>query len=305
MDSEDYFSVNVRSVDGFQGSEEDVIIISTVRCNGRGSVGFLSNHQRTNVALTRARYCLWILGNGSTLLNSGSIWRDLIVDAKDRGCFHNVSEDKNLAQAAMGALIELRQLDSLFNMDSFLFNDTKWQVKFNDTFLETIASFGDAKICKEVVAILLKLSSGWRKDGNNKVKLEGTSMLLEVYEVTQNMCLIWAVDIVVENSLCIQVIKIWDVLPDTKIEQLAKMLVEKVYGNYTVNMMNRCKEKRVEGNLTLPVTWPMNSDTDQSWSLTNQLAALSLRNQSKSSSSRRASSVWDGDTRSHGRGSRW
>lgn len=62
------------------------------------------------------------------MLNSGSIWRDLIVDAKDRGCFHNVSEDKNLAQAAMGALIELRQLDSLFNMDSFLFNDTKWQV---------------------------------------------------------------------------------------------------------------------------------------------------------------------------------
>ncbi|KAL7614112.1 hypothetical protein Lser_V15G07023 [Lactuca serriola] len=247
MDSEDYFSVNVRSVDGFQGSEEDVIIISTVRCNGRGSVGFLSNHQRTNVALTRARYCLWILGNGSTLLNSGSIWRDLIVDAKDRGCFHNVSEDKNLAQAAMGALIELRQLDSLFNMDSFLFNDTKWQVKFNDTFLETIASFGDTKICKEVVTILLKLSSGWRKDGNNKVNLEGTSMLLEVYEVTQNLCLIWAVDIVVQNSLCIQVIKIWDVLPATKNEQLAKILVEKVYGNYTVNMMNRCKEKRVEG----------------------------------------------------------
>ncbi|XP_075086500.1 putative helicase MAGATAMA 3 [Nicotiana tabacum] len=50
------FSVNIRSVDGFQGGEEDVIIISTVRCNGSGSVGFLSNLQRANVALTRARY---------------------------------------------------------------------------------------------------------------------------------------------------------------------------------------------------------------------------------------------------------
>lgn len=50
------FSVNVSSVDGFQGSEEDVIIISTVRSNGNGSIGFLSNLQRTNVGLTRARY---------------------------------------------------------------------------------------------------------------------------------------------------------------------------------------------------------------------------------------------------------
>lgn len=49
------FSVNVRSVDGFQGGEEDVIIISTVRCNVNGSIGFLSNRQRANVALTRAR----------------------------------------------------------------------------------------------------------------------------------------------------------------------------------------------------------------------------------------------------------
>ena len=61
-------------------------------------------------------------------MNSGSIWKYIVVNAKDRGRFYNASEDKNLAQAAMGALIELRQLDSLFNMDSFLFNDTKWQV---------------------------------------------------------------------------------------------------------------------------------------------------------------------------------
>ena len=55
-DAKDKFSVNVRSVDGFQGGEEDIIIISTVRCNGNGSIGFLENLQRTNVALTRARY---------------------------------------------------------------------------------------------------------------------------------------------------------------------------------------------------------------------------------------------------------
>ncbi|CAM8919419.1 unnamed protein product [Rhodiola kirilowii] len=76
-DSRTYCTVNVRSVDAYQGGEDDVIIISTVRSNIRGSVGFLSNHQRTNVALTRARHCLWILGNGQTLISSDSIWKKL------------------------------------------------------------------------------------------------------------------------------------------------------------------------------------------------------------------------------------
>ncbi|KMT16737.1 hypothetical protein BVRB_3g050200 [Beta vulgaris subsp. vulgaris] len=100
------FSVSVRSVDGFQGGEEDVIIISSVRSNGKGSVGFLSNHQRTNVALTRARHCLWIVGNGTTLINSESVWKELVVDAKLRGCFYNAEENKDLDKAITIALFD-------------------------------------------------------------------------------------------------------------------------------------------------------------------------------------------------------
>ncbi|GKD49162.1 hypothetical protein Tco_1278138 [Tanacetum coccineum] len=78
-------------------------------------------------------------------------------------------------------------------------------------------------------------------------------------------------------------------------------------------MLNRCKERRVDGNLMLPITWPMNSDSDQSWSLRNQLSALSLSNQTAAPSSSR-SCTWGvgnrksktyGDSKSHGRGSRW
>ncbi|GFZ18355.1 P-loop containing nucleoside triphosphate hydrolases superfamily protein [Actinidia rufa] len=122
------FSVSVRSVDGFQGGEEDLIIISTVRCNGRGSVGFLSDRQRANVALTRARHCLWILGNSATLINSGSVWKKLVLDAQARGCFYNANDDKNLAQAVEGALVELNQLDTLLKTDSLLFSNTRWKV---------------------------------------------------------------------------------------------------------------------------------------------------------------------------------
>ncbi|XP_058098091.1 uncharacterized ATP-dependent helicase C29A10.10c-like isoform X2 [Magnolia sinica] len=99
----EHFVVNVKSIDGFQGGEEDVIIMSTVRSNNNGSIGFLSDTQRTNTALTRARHCLWILGNGQTLIKSGSIWKKIVLDAKHRGCFFNAKEDESLSEEIIHA----------------------------------------------------------------------------------------------------------------------------------------------------------------------------------------------------------
>ncbi|KAL2504448.1 P-loop containing nucleoside triphosphate hydrolase superfamily protein [Abeliophyllum distichum] len=153
-DADTDFSVNVRSVDGFQGGEEDVIIISTVRCNGNGSIGFLSNCQRANVALTRARYCLWILGNSATLLNSGSVWKNLVLDSKDRGCFHNAFDDKNMKQAITSALVELGQLNLLYDMNSSLFQKADWKVCFSDEFSKSISKIQDIDVHKKVIFLM-------------------------------------------------------------------------------------------------------------------------------------------------------
>ena len=59
--------VTVRTVDGFQGQERDVIIISMVRDNDEGQIGFLSDLRRMNVAITRARMKLIVIGNSETL----------------------------------------------------------------------------------------------------------------------------------------------------------------------------------------------------------------------------------------------
>ncbi|WZZ53230.1 hypothetical protein YC2023_053337 [Brassica napus] len=106
LSSGQLLTLNVRSVDGFQGGEEDIIIISTVRSNGNGKVGFLSNRQRANVALTRARHCLWVVGNETTLALSGSIWGKLISESRSRGCFFEAADEKNLRDAMNEALLE-------------------------------------------------------------------------------------------------------------------------------------------------------------------------------------------------------
>lgn len=59
--------ITVHTVDGFQGQERDVIMISLVRANDKGQIGFLGDLRRMNVAITRARMKLIIIGDASTL----------------------------------------------------------------------------------------------------------------------------------------------------------------------------------------------------------------------------------------------
>ncbi len=60
--------ITINTVDGFQGQERDVILISLVRSNDEGQIGFLRDQRRMNVAITRARMKLIILGDKTTMV---------------------------------------------------------------------------------------------------------------------------------------------------------------------------------------------------------------------------------------------
>jgi len=68
----------IKTVDGFQGNEQDIIVISTVRSNDNGNIGFVKDHRRLNVAITRARFRLWVVGNMQTLARGDDMWKQFI-----------------------------------------------------------------------------------------------------------------------------------------------------------------------------------------------------------------------------------
>ncbi|VAI19196.1 unnamed protein product [Triticum turgidum subsp. durum] len=97
--------MEINTVDGFQGREVDILVLSTVRAsNSSGdrhhtgearSIGFVADVRRMNVALTRARFSLWIVGNARTL-QTNSHWASLLQNAKERNMLISVQKPYSL-----------------------------------------------------------------------------------------------------------------------------------------------------------------------------------------------------------------
>jgi regulator of nonsense transcripts 1 len=83
-----YDDVKIASVDGFQGSELDYIIFTCVRNNKKKSVGFLGDSRRLNVALSRARYGLILVGNVS-FMEQFWPWNEVIKYFRDQKAIVN------------------------------------------------------------------------------------------------------------------------------------------------------------------------------------------------------------------------
>ena len=83
--------ININTVDAFQGQERDVIAISFVRSNDKSEVGFLGDIRRTNVAMTRARKKLIMIGDSATL-GSHSFYNDLLDYVQNGGFYKSAFE---------------------------------------------------------------------------------------------------------------------------------------------------------------------------------------------------------------------
>ncbi|XP_073363520.1 uncharacterized protein [Aegilops tauschii subsp. strangulata] len=213
----DGFHVRLKSIEGFQGEEDDIIILSTVRSNGRGVLGFLADNQRTNVALTRARHCLWIVGNARTLL---------VLQVKQ----------------------ELDELDDLLNADSVVFTNTRWKnanhmlfplydafrdmcyfvrcflsymVILSDEFRKSFTKLKSPQLRREILQKLIKLGAGWRTTVKN-LDIPGASHLAKVYK--QNVA-------------------------------RTVQRFQNLFSMYTDDYLDHCRRVQTQGKLEVPMVW--------------------------------------------------
>jgi ATP-dependent RNA/DNA helicase IGHMBP2 len=84
--------IEIDSVDGFQGREKEVVIVSLVRSNREGEVGFLADTRRMNVALTRARRKLIVIGDSATITSHG-FYQRMVEYFESIGAYHSVWEE--------------------------------------------------------------------------------------------------------------------------------------------------------------------------------------------------------------------
>lgn len=85
--------MKITVVDNYQGEESDIILLSLVRSNENGNVGFLKTENRICVALSRAKYGLYVMGNMDNLYESGDLWKqikDTLVNQDSYGKYNCV-----------------------------------------------------------------------------------------------------------------------------------------------------------------------------------------------------------------------
>ena len=83
--------LSIQTVDGFQGQERDIMVIGLTRSNAAGEVGFLGEHRRMNVAMTRARMHLLVVGDSATL-GSDTFYADFIQHCEQAGAYRSCWE---------------------------------------------------------------------------------------------------------------------------------------------------------------------------------------------------------------------
>lgn len=121
-----YQEIEIASVDAFQGREKDIIIMSCVRSNEHQGIGFLNDPRRLNVALTRAKYGIIIVGNPK-VLSKQPLWNHLLNFYKEKKVL--VEGSLNNLKESMIQFAKPKKIVNTFNPGTHFMNNAMYDAK--------------------------------------------------------------------------------------------------------------------------------------------------------------------------------
>lgn len=86
------------------------------------------------------RHCLWFVGNGATLANSGSVWAALICNMKERGYYFDAVQNQSLATTILKVHIELNKIEDLLTSYPGKLQSARWKVSWEHNHISVIFS---------------------------------------------------------------------------------------------------------------------------------------------------------------------
>jgi hypothetical protein len=256
--------IKVCTIDGFQGQESDVIILTTVRSNPDRKIGFLSDLRRLNVGITRSKYSIILVGDVHTI-SSNPAWRDYVDYLKCAGKIHHYGTSPIIKKVVNSHRESIDRFHQLGDLQKDILNNAKWVVSFSSEFQKSLQSDFVQAIKNDIMRKILDLAHGvWLKwEAKTNFASPQYSELIHVQRI-QKFSLVWTVDI--ERNKRVQCIKIWDFVESSSIPKIVRR-IENSYHKYSDFYLECCKQKPLKNSTTKkfePRTW-INQNEEIAW----------------------------------------
>jgi hypothetical protein len=271
-------NVSVSSIDAFQGKEADIVFLSLTRSNSDEKIGFLKDLRRLNVALTRAKYSLWIIGN-ETPFTSETFWLDFINHCKDANRY--IKFEEIYSAASQEEQLELTKplvkhqiidenanIHRMFNNEAFI-----WKISLSASAFQKIKNMG-ASEKNQLVEGIIKIICGSPKlfgvcPYPNETKKIGNEIitvghLLKRYKLGNSLNIMWTVRPFFKDFQ--QGIFVIGIENDSDLYEVMKRF-KKMLNGYTKEYADLCSIENIQDGVVHPKTF---TKTQDSYRLVNE-----------------------------------
>jgi hypothetical protein len=238
-------TIKVCTVDGFQGQEADIIIFTTVRSNCYKKIGFVKDWRRLNVAITRSKYSMIVVGDVETM-SSNPDWDSYLNHVKGYGRTYSL-DTRAVTRLITNSGDSIQLFQSSLEEKMIL-----WSVNYSKHFEEYLSRpINDHLLHKKVLRKIYDFSCGiWPRERRESFIInEQYVNIIHIHRIDKLYYLLWSVDVDRTSIKCIQCLKIWYLVNLNEVQNSIRN-IENSFRQYSEHYLKCCVLKPSSNQIT-------------------------------------------------------